>query len=540
MHDWRRLRTSTSVAIAAMVVASLSVGVSGAASCPGRRIEGTRRADTLRGTCGPDVIYGYGGNDKILGRGGKDRIFGGPGADRIFGGAGADRIFGGGGDDYLSGGRGADQMSGATGADTLLGQAGNDLIMGGSGADFLSGGSGQDVLGGGTGDDGLLGDTGNDTISGGAGLNQLFGGEGHDRLTGGPDSDLLIGEAGDDQLVAGAGVNLLEGDAGDDLLFGGTDPAGLDIVSYAFAFQGVVVDLAAGSAMGDGTDSLSNIEAVFGTPFDDSITGDASPLNVYFGGDGNDQFQGGPGFDYIQGDAGDDAIDGGPDGDFAGYFSTANAVDVDLGTGIATGDGTDTLSNIEAVDASTYDDTLTGGPGNDAFLGNAGNDVITGGGGFDAAWYLFAPSGVTVDLSAGAATGGDGDDSLTGISDVLGSDFDDSISGSDLENFLYGYLGSDAISGASGDDLLVGGDGFGTPDPGTDTLDGGPDTDVCTEGETYMNCETIVAAVSASERIRSAVVPGRAAVRAMLHMIRPHARPATRAWGVDESVPGRP
>jgi Ca2+-binding RTX toxin-like protein len=67
-------------------------------------------------------------------------------------------------------------------------------------------------------------------------------------------------------------------------------------------------------------------------------------------------------------------------------------VTADLSVGIATGEGNDTLLNIENVTGSSSDDTITGnnlanvllgGGGNDALHGGDGNDTLTGGAGID-------------------------------------------------------------------------------------------------------------------------------------------------------------
>ena len=87
----------------------------------------------------------------------------------------------------------------------------------------------------------------------------MVGTEGDDELTGTDGPDVLCGLGGND---------VLRGLAGDDDLRGGD--GGFDTISYADAPTGVAVDLAAGSAFGDGADV---------------VTGDA----------GMDQLHGGPG-----------------------------------------------------------------------------------------------------------------------------------------------------------------------------------------------------------------------------------------------------
>ena len=62
------------------------------------------------------------------------------------------------------------------------------------------------------------------------------------------------------------------------------------------------------------------------------------------------------------------------------YSRSDNPVNVNLATGVAQDGegGTDTLSNIESIWGSDFDDTLTGGfdDGFELFEGGGGNDII--------------------------------------------------------------------------------------------------------------------------------------------------------------------
>lgn len=57
---------------------------------PGRKIGGTRRADTLTGGSGDDTLCGWSGNDFLAGGAGDDLLIGGRGRDMLTGGEGAD------------------------------------------------------------------------------------------------------------------------------------------------------------------------------------------------------------------------------------------------------------------------------------------------------------------------------------------------------------------------------------------------------------------------------------------------------------------
>ena len=100
--------------------------------------------------------------------------------------------------------------------------------------------------------------------------------------------------------------------------FGGNDRLtgddGVDGVSYYHAC-GVRVDLARRLATGEGTDRLSGIEAVGGSPRADTLLGDAKP-NLLLGADGADRLVGRGGDDYLESDRGGGTAIGGPGRDY--------------------------------------------------------------------------------------------------------------------------------------------------------------------------------------------------------------------------------
>ena len=111
---------------------------------------------------------------------------------------------------------------------------------------------------------------------------------------------------------------------------------------------------------------------------------------------------------------------------------------------------------------------LSGLDGNDLLNGGLGADTLDGGNGTDTASYASATSAVTVTLTAtgGSSAGADGSDTLVSIENVVGSAFNDTLTGNNNANILNGGAGADTINGGGGDDLLIGGDGG-------DALDGG-------------------------------------------------------------------
>ncbi|HJR44382.1 MAG TPA: hypothetical protein VJ927_02135 [Actinomycetota bacterium] len=365
-------------------------------------------------------------------------------------------------DDTLRGTPKDDVIAGLGGSDSIDGRGGNDTLCGGGKGDGLVGGAGDDALFGGRGADGLDGGDGNDTISTNAGPFHY--------IVPGPGDDVVAGDSGEDQL------------------------------DYSASDAGVVVDLGEGTATGQGTDTLAGIEIIYATRFDDTITGDDRP-NVLVGRDGDDTLSSGGGgrlllgfrnveqfgaSDVMFGGNGDDTMTGGEGFDMVGYFDAPAAMTVNLAIGVATGEGTDTLNQIEGIGSSRVGDTLIGDGGDNAFALAGGDHTVDGGGGEDIASFLYALGeggtniGVEVDLAAGTATG-QGEYILTSIESVLGTVGPDTLSGNAGANVLKGRGGDDELFGLAGDDHLRG-------DKGNDSGDGGEGSDICSV-ETKTACE---------------------------------------------------
>ncbi|PBJ21610.1 Bifunctional hemolysin/adenylate cyclase precursor [Pseudomonas sp. ACN8] len=139
------------------------------------------------------------------------------------------------------------------------------------------------------------------------------------------------------------------------------------------------------------------------------------------------------------------------------------------GTGnnfINAGDGNDVLT------AGSGNNELHGDAGNDLLFSGQGSDIVDGGTGIDTASYAHATAGVTVDLSllGGQNTLGAGTDTLAGIENLTGSNFNDTLTGDNTNNVINGGLGNDILNGGGGDDLLIGG-------LGNNTLTGGAGAD---------------------------------------------------------------
>ncbi|MEH2449957.1 beta strand repeat-containing protein [Nostoc sp.] len=332
--------------------------------------------------------------------------------------------------------------------DVINGQGGDDKIDGKSGDDILRGGAGNNTLIGGAGNDTLIANQGNNFLSGGDGNDYVFdsGDYREERagsiFFGNPTSgnNTLNGGVGDDTLDANysTGNNTLNGDAGNDSLN---------------------VDYSTGNNLlsgGAGNDYLS----VSG------FHNDSFGFFSRFYGTGNNTLYGGAGDDILDANytAGNNTLNGGAGND---------TLDVSYTTGTNTLNG-DIGDDYLNVNNSKGNNLLFGGDGNDTFsggtsgidphtLGITGKDTIDGGKGDDLLSfdYTNTTQGIITNFNAttniGSITAGTNLVSYKNIErlDIVGTDYDDNIVGSNGNDTLSGgYGGNDTINGGKGDDVL--------------------------------------------------------------------------------------
>ena len=466
-------------------------------------LTGTIAPDLLAGTVLDETIQGDDGGDLIMGFDGADTLIGGLGNDTLIGGGGADKLDGGSGNDsYLfspltdldivvdgSGGsdvlrlvgesvdplslfmtvRGSDMLvfdqsallfGGIANAsmmmfdeqdttpsvDLLLFESGGDLgarfVFSATGNDdwavdatALAGGAGNDVIygsqlganiSGDAGDDFLITGIGNDTLAGGAGSDSLFGGDGLDDLQGGADNDVLIGGDGNDVLDGGTGDDLyIMTHASDAVLF---DGSGNDTLRFTEG-SGVPVSIFdVGNSVSVILEDGNSVQR-FMTLTDQNIGLGVTNVELpnFAGGSNIMVFQTG-----LTGTGGPDLLTG-----------TGAA---ELITG---GAGNDALYG------SGGSDTLQGGDGDDLINPSDGNDTLDGGAGTDTADFWSPTTAVTVNLTTGSAIQGGFAKILTGIENILGTPFDDSLTGDAGNNLLDGRDGDDFLAGGGGNDTYL-------------------------------------------------------------------------------------
>ncbi|MEI3550069.1 MAG: calcium-binding protein [Alphaproteobacteria bacterium] len=326
---------------------------------------------------------------------------------------------------------------------TISGTNGNDTINGTSGGDFLSGEKGDDIINA---------NAGNDVIYGGIGNDALNGGNGDDTYiwNWGEGLDTIYDTGNNDTISFGDGITF------NDLTFQCVNTDDLKIFVKNDPNQGVIIqDFLNGSLnykieeliFRDGSEvhlseialtlqQLSTGETITGTAFGDTIYAGGG-FDTVNAGSGNDTIYGGSGNDYLNGGNGDDT-----------YVYNV-------------GDGLDTIYDYESSSSSGKNDKIKFGEGisaTDVTLSRKDNNLvitlfndITQGVIIQDFFYNSYYQIEKIEFSDGTIM------DLTGGLTLRQADGNDNITGTSLDDVIYGNGGNDTLNGGNGNDTIIGG-----------------------------------------------------------------------------------
>jgi len=362
----------------------------------------------------------------------------------------------------------------------------------------LSGTNLNDTLVGNTYDNALTGGSGCDLISASDGDDTISGGEGDDTLNGGGQNDVLNGEAGADQI---------NGESGNDIIFQNVELAnnvinggdGIDLVDYSqvdlYSMEVIFIENFDSDTgyqseytkwwKGSHTDINGNWIYINGAIWlDKTVPSWMGALNVN-GKDGDaDQFL---------------MVTGANDASKAFWkkaVSLIQGVTYEFSYWINSGSGRQAKIQLYS-DSNSLGATYTAKASSGwqkiqvSFVAATTGDVVltmrdleTSGDANDFAIDHVAltaqQNGINANLSTGIVCkylNNNGlYDTLSNIENLIGTNLNDVMTGSNVDNNLFGFLGDDLINGEGSDDLLSGGEG-------NDTLNGGAGDDVLSGGD---------------------------------------------------------
>ncbi len=291
-----------------------------------------------------------------------------------------------------------------------------------------------------------------------------------DMLSGtGSDMDLIHGGGGNDTIYGGEGSDIIDGGSGNDTLRGGDSGSGKE--DYAR-------DVISGGAGDDDIYLHTDIHAVFGDAeernnivnnYIDVVDGKDESYTIHF----SFEFQG---FTYsttLTGSELEAALERDPNKGYLGFDTGARITYHEGGAYptqeiFASREGTRLIFSIGDPSGEmgfylggVYDFQLeafvSGDGGGRKLLGGSGADHHQGDALSDQIVYLASSEAVNVDLELGIGSGGDAEgDTYESVEQVVGSQFNDTLTGNGDDNFLYGAGGDDTFYGGAGDDVFDG------------------------------------------------------------------------------------
>lgn len=354
---------------------------------------------------------------------------------------------------------------------SIIGSKFNDVLTGNELRNVLAGGYGNDTLQGGKGDDVLFGAMGDDTY--------IFArGDGADTIIESPEGSghnvvsFLAGVSADQLWFRQVGTNLEVSTIGttDKITINGWYSAGSPprIEQFRTAdgrvllggdVQNLVQAMATLTLPPAGQLTLPpNVAAILAPAWAKNwrTEGPNQPGNGVFTGTANpDIIKGTAGADVMVGLAGDDIYYVNHSGDKLVEQAGGGRDTVYVSADYTVAD------NIEEVHISAAGVTVTANSGNDKLfhMDVSGGNLLRGIGSNNSATYAASKTGATATIASasGSVAARPGSDVLVNFSSVIGSAYDDVLSGNELANTLSGGLGNDILQGGKGDDLLVGG-----------------------------------------------------------------------------------
>ena len=146
---------------------------------------------------------------------------------------------------------------------------------------------------------------------------------------------------------------------------------------------------------------------------------------------------------------------------------------------LAGGEGANVLTGGDGDDfllGAGGTNTLLGMGGGDTLIPGPNDDTVDGGAGTDTADFIESAIAVSVDLAiVGPQSTGGGNDSLTNVENLGGTEGPDVLRGDSGPNRLASGVGDDIVEGRGGNDTLDTSEG----EDALDVRDGGPDTAIC-------------------------------------------------------------